>query len=237
VLVRAREALVFVPEETRRALPNGCSEYMRPLPGSARMYPETDVPSVAITEEMLAGLEMPELFADRSKRFQGQYSLSAEQARVMAASPNYPLFEDIMKTDLSASIAVRALETIPIELAREGVAVSNLTEQHFRDSFALVSQGRVAKEGLTDLLRALTVHPEMTAAEAVAAAGLAGVDEAEVEKAVQAIVASKVDLVRSKGERAAAPLMGLVMKELRGKADGGIVSAILKKEIQNILNE
>jgi Glu-tRNA(Gln) amidotransferase subunit E-like FAD-binding protein len=31
--------------------------------------------------------------------------------------------------------------------------------------------------------------------------------------------------------------MGLVMLELRGKADGAIVSAILKKEIQNILNE
>jgi len=142
-----------------------------------------------------------------------------------------------MKTNLSASIAVRALETIPIELAREGVAVSNLTEQHYRDSFALVSQGRVAKEGLTDLLRALAAHPEMTACDAAASAGLVGVDEAEVEKAVQAIVASKVDLVRSKGERAAAPLMGLVMKELRGKADGGIVSAILKKEIQNILSQ
>jgi glutamyl-tRNA(Gln) amidotransferase subunit E len=58
-----------------------------------------------------------------------------------------------------------------------------------------------------------------------------------VKKAVRAIVASKADLVRSKGERAAAPLMGLVMKELRGKADGGMVSAILKKEIQNILNQ
>ncbi|MCK9565590.1 MAG: Glu-tRNA(Gln) amidotransferase subunit GatE [Methanothrix sp.] len=237
VLVRAREAIAFVPEETRRALPNGCSEYMRPLPGSARMYPETDVPAVVITQEMLGGLKMPELFAERSVRFQQQYGLSAEQAKVMAASPNYPLFEEIMKTNLSASIAVRALETIPIELAREGVAVSNLTEQHYKDSFALVSQGRVAKEGLTGLLRALAAHPEMVADEAAAAAGLAGVDEAEVEKAVRAIVAGKVDLVRSKGERAAAPLMGLVMKELRGKADGGIVSAILKKEIQNILNE
>ncbi len=237
VLVRAREALAFVPEETRRALPNGCSEYMRPLPGSARMYPETDVPAVVITPEMLAGLQMPELFADRSKRYQKDYDLSAEQARVMAASPNYPLFEEIMKTDLSASIVVRTLETIPIELAREGVAVSNLTEQHFKDCFALVSHGRLAKEGLTDLLRALAAHPEMSADEAAAAAGLAGVDDAEVEKAVRAIVAGKVDLVRSKGERAAAPLMGLVMKELRGKADGSIVSAILKKEIQNILSQ
>ena len=33
---------------------------------------------------------------------------------------------------------------------------------------------------------------------------------------------NKADLVRSKGERAAGPLMGLVMKELRGKADGAI---------------
>jgi glutamyl-tRNA(Gln) amidotransferase subunit E len=50
-------------------------------------------------------------------------------------------------------------------------------------------------------------------------------------------VSGKVDLVKSKGERAVAPLMGLVMKELRGKADGSIVSAILKKEIQNILSK
>ena len=238
VLVRAREALTCVPEETRRALPGGCSEYMRPLPGSARMYPETDVPAVAITEEMLARLELPELFAARSERFEREYGLNAEQARVMAASPNYQLFEEIVQNyPVSSSIVVRALETIPIELAREGVAVSNLTEQHYKESLALVSQGQVAKEGLTDLLRTLAGHPQMPAADAAASAGLAGVDEADVKKAVQAIVAGKVDLVRSKGERAAAPLMGLVMKELRGKADGGMVSAILKKEIQNILNQ
>jgi glutamyl-tRNA(Gln) amidotransferase subunit E len=242
VLVRAREALSCVPEETRRALPSGCSEYMRPLPGSARMYPETDVPSVVITDEMLSQLRLPELFAERSQRFERQYRLSAELAHVMAASPNYLLFEEIVLQNkwncpFSPTIVVRALETTPIELAREGVPVSNLTERHYRDCFSLMAQGRVAKEGLTDLLRALAAHPEMTADEAAKAAGLAGVDWANVEKAVQAIVAGKVDLVRSKGERAAAPLMGLVMKELRGKADGFMVSAILKKEIQNILNQ
>jgi glutamyl-tRNA(Gln) amidotransferase subunit E len=117
------------------------------------------------------------------------------------------------------------------------VPVSNLTDQHYKDCFGLVAAGQVAKEGLVDLLRSLAEHPDWEASEAAKAAGLAGVNEADVEKAVQAIVASKADLVRSKGERAAAPLMGLVMLELRGKADGAIVSAILKKEIQNILNE
>ena len=238
VLVRAREALAFVPEETRRALPNGCSEYMRPLPGSARMYPETDVPAVVITDEMIRQLQLPELSRERAQRFEREYGLNAEQAKVMAASPSYPLFEEIVQNyPVSPSIVVRTLETIPIELAREAVPVSNLIDRHYVESLAIMAQGRVAKEGLTDLLRALAEHPEMTADEAAATAGLASVGETDVELAVRIIVASKADLVRSRGERAAAPLMGLVMKELRGKADGGMVSAILKKEIQNILNE
>jgi glutamyl-tRNA(Gln) amidotransferase subunit E len=237
VLVRAREALTCVPEETRRALPDGCSEYMRPLPGSARMYPETDVPSVVVTDRMLDKLQLPELFAARASRFQRDHGLNPELARVMAASPNYQLFEEIVaEFKVPSSIVVRALETIPIELAREGVSVSHLTDQHFRDGFALVASGWIAKEGLVDLLRALAKHPEMSAAEAARAASLAGVDEAGVEVVVKAVLASKADLVKAKGERAAGPLMGLVMKELRGKADGALVSAILKKEIQNILN-
>ncbi|HSD58567.1 MAG TPA: Glu-tRNA(Gln) amidotransferase subunit GatE [Methanotrichaceae archaeon] len=238
VIVRAGEALKGVPEETRRALPDGASEYMRPLPGSARMYPETDVPSVVVTKEMLDGLVLPELFRERAKRFERQYGLNKELSGVMAASPNYQLFEELVAGyEVPPSIVVRALETIPIELAREGIPVARLTDQHYRDSFALVSQGKIAKEGLVELLRALAEHPEKSAAEAAMAAGLAGVDEAGVESVVHQVVASKADLVRSKGERSSGPLMGLVMKELRGKADGAIVSAILKREIQNILNE
>jgi glutamyl-tRNA(Gln) amidotransferase subunit E len=238
VQIRAREALVSVPEETRRALPDGCSEYMRPLPGSARMYPETDVPSVVITEKRLSELRLPELFLARTERFQREYGLNGEQARVMAASPNYQLFEEIVSEQQSpASVVVRALETMPIELARDGVDVSSLTDQHYKDSFALMAKGRIAKEGLADLLRTLAEHPEKSASKAAAEAGLSGLDEADVKKAVAAIVAEKADLVRSKGERAEGPLMGLVMKELRGKADGAVVSAILKKEIQNILSQ
>lgn len=238
VLVRSREALTCVPEETRRALPDGCSEYMRPLPGSARMYPETDVPSVVITDDLLGQLKLPELFAERSQRFERTLGLNAELAKVMAASPAYQLFEEIVaEYRVPPSVVVRTLETIPIELARENVPVTNLTDQHFKDCFALMASGQVAKEGLVPLLRTLAERPENSAAEAAKAAGLAGVDEAGVQAAIHAVVASKADLVKAKGERAAGPLMGLVMKELRGKADGALVSAILKKEIQNILDQ
>lgn len=238
VLDRAAGALLGVPEETRRALPDGCSEYMRPLPGSARMYPETDVPSVAVSGDVLAGLALPELFQERASRFASQYGLNPELSRLMASSPNYQLFEELLaKYDISPAVVVRALETVPIELAREGADVSNLSEQHYIASFQLMAEGRIAKEGLVDLLRVFCRHPQMEACEAAEMAGLAGVDDQAVAEVVCRVVAGKADLVRSKGERSAGPLMGLVMKELRGKADGALVSAILKKEIQNILNE
>ena len=115
--------------------------------------------------------------------------------------------------------------------------MANLTDQHYMDSFALVYEGRVAKEGLIDLLRALAEHPELCAGDAASGAGLNGVGTSGVEDIIHDVVSGKADLVRSKGERSIAPLMGLVMKELRGKADGALVSAILKREIQNILNQ
>lgn len=238
VIVRAKEALQGVPEETRRALPDGASEYMRPLPGRARMYPETDVPSVIIDETLLSGLKLPELFADRAERYLRDYGLNPELAKVMARSANYQLFEDILaRYGAQPSLAVRALETVPIELSRDSVPVSNLTDQHYLGAFALLSEGKIAKEGISPLLKAMANSPDMSAADAAKAAGLTGVDEAGIESLVREIVSGKSDLVKSKGERAIGPLMGLVMQKLRGKADGAVVSALLKREIQNILNE
>jgi glutamyl-tRNA(Gln) amidotransferase subunit E len=238
VIERAKEALAGVPEETRRALPDGGSEYMRPLPGSARMYPETDVPSVLISQEMLDRLVLPELFVERAERFQRQYGLNPELARVMAASPGYQLFEEIVQSiDVAPSIVVRALEAVPAELAREGSPVANLQDHHYRDALALVAGGKVAKEGLPQLLRVLADHPERSASAAAELAGLGGVEEAEVTALIRDIVRSRADLVRSKGDRSIGPLMGLAMKELRGKVDGALISAILKKEIQDILDK
>jgi len=53
VVERARLALIGIPEETRAANPDGTTKYMRPRPGSARMYPETDIPPIRITSELV----------------------------------------------------------------------------------------------------------------------------------------------------------------------------------------
>ena len=237
VLDRAKEALVGVPEETRKALPEGTSEYMRPLPGSARMYPETDVPPAVVSSEYVASLKLPELFDERAARFVEVYGLNREFAGLMASSPSFQLFEDAVRDlSLPPALVVRTLEMIPRELAREGVPISNLTEERYLEALTLVAGG-VAKEGIPRLLETMATNPGQSASEAAKAAGLIGIDQAGVEEVVAGIVAEKEALVRERGEAALGPLMGLAMKELRGKADGALISAALKREIDRILAE
>ncbi|MDF0590476.1 Glu-tRNA(Gln) amidotransferase subunit GatE [Candidatus Methanocrinis natronophilus] len=277
VLERGEEALAGVPEETRRALPDGTSEYMRPLPGSARMYPETDVPPVVVTSDYVNSLKLPELFDERAARFSDEYGLNREFAGLIASSPNYQLFEkfamklstgslaeeaerprsfvedakrDILAEEaerirgfpdavrdlsLPPALVVRTLEMIPRELARDGIPISSLTEDRYLDALSLIAGGRVAKEGVPQLLETMANRPELSAAQAAEAAGLAGVGEGDVEAVVARIVADKEEFIRERGEAAMGPLMGLVMKELRGKADGALVSSALRREIDRIL--
>jgi len=236
VLERAAEALVGVPEETRRALPEGTSEYMRPLPGSARMYPETDVPPVVVAPEYVASLALPELFDRKAVRLEEEYGLNREFAGLMASSPSCQLFEEAVRSlSLQPALVVRTLEMIPRELAREGVPISNLTEDRFMEALSLIAGEGLAKEGTPKLLEAMAVRPDLSAAEAARAAGLLGVGQGEVEAVVAAIVADREEFVRERGEAALGPLMGLVMKELRGKADGALVSSALRRELDRLL--
>ena len=236
VLERAAEALVGVPEETRRALSEGTSEYMRPLPGSARMYPETDVPPVVVSPEDVASLLLPELFDERAARYEGEYGLNREFATLMAQSPYNRLFEEAVRDlSLPPALVVRTLEMIPRELEGVGVPVSRLPESRLKEALALVAGRRVAKEGIPKLLEAMAMNPGLSASEAASATGLSGVGEGDVEAVVAAIVAGREEFVRERGEAALGPLMGLVMKELRGKADGALISAALRREIDRLL--
>jgi glutamyl-tRNA(Gln) amidotransferase subunit E len=201
------------------------------------MYPETDVPPVVVAPEYVASLTLPELFDERAARFEEEYGLNHEFATLMAKSPYYHLFEEAVRDlSLPSALVVRTLEMIPRELAGEGVPVSRLTEVRLKEALILVAGG-VAKEGIPQLLESMAKNPHLSAPEAAEAAGLAGVGEGDVEAVVAAIVAEKEAFVRERGEAALAPLMGLVMKELRGKADGALVSSALKREIRRILGE
>jgi len=116
VVKRAKVALKCVPEETRAANPDGTTKYMRPRPGAARMYPETDVPPIQLTTDYLDDLNsrLPELPGQLMKRLMKQYGLNQKLVKQLLDSDYLELFECLAtETNVSATvIAVALTETM-----------------------------------------------------------------------------------------------------------------------------
>jgi glutamyl-tRNA(Gln) amidotransferase subunit E len=229
VVERAETALAGVPEETRDALQDGTSRYLRPLPGAARMYPETDVPPV---EPDSSEVETPELLTEKVARYEADYGLDFGLAEQVAYGQRWPLFESVVSSGVDATLAAGVLESTLTELRRDDVAVANLTDAHLGETLELVDGGDVPREGVEDLLTALAENPDLSASEAVEQEGLGGVSEDEVREAVAEVVDRNAEQVQSEGMGAFSGLMGECMGALRGKADGDTVSSVLREEIQ-----
>ncbi|HEY9207196.1 MAG TPA: Glu-tRNA(Gln) amidotransferase subunit GatE [Candidatus Methanoperedens sp.] len=236
VIIRSREAMECVPEETRRALPDGNSAYMRPLPGAARMYPETDVPPVSITEERIQKIKLPELIEERMARYMKEFSLKEELAGQIARSQNFILFETIMQhaPAASATMVVRTLETTIYELEKEGVQINNIKEEHLVQLFKLQSKGNVPNEAISGVLKIISSKPESTVDELAQTLGI-GVETGELEIAIDKLIESRMDFIKQKGLTSVGPLMGVVMKEFRGKVSGQEVSRLLTEKISKKL--
>jgi glutamyl-tRNA(Gln) amidotransferase subunit E len=229
VAERAETALEGVPEETRDANEDGTSRYLRPLPGAARMYPETDVPPV---DPDVAEVETPELLTEKVDRYQSAFGLGEGLAEQVAYGRRWALFEEAVEMGVDVSLAASTVESTVTELRRDDVPVADLTDDHFRQLFELLADGELAKEGVPDLLSALARNPELSASEAAEQEDLGSAGQEEVREAVVAVVERNAAQVDEEGMGAFSALMGECMGALRGKADGDVVSEVLREEIQ-----
>jgi glutamyl-tRNA(Gln) amidotransferase subunit E len=230
VAERAAAAMDGVPEETRGANEDGTTRYLRPLPGAARMYPETDVPPVELDP---SDVETPELLTEKVDRYQSEHGLDPGLAEQVAYGRRMSLFETAVERGVDATLAAGTLESTLTELRRDDVPVENLPDERLLDVLELVTDGDLAKEGVADVLATLAENPDLSAEAAVEEAGLAGVDESAVRETVREVVDRNADQVAEEGMGAFSALMGECMGALRGKADGEVVSDALREEIQH----
>ncbi|MGB9960048.1 MAG: Glu-tRNA(Gln) amidotransferase subunit GatE [Candidatus Bathyarchaeales archaeon] len=235
VLERAREALKGVPEETRAANPDGTTRYMRPRPGAARMYPETDIPPIKVTEEYLNRVKarLPELPEQKLQRLMRQYGLNQKLAKQLMDSEYTELFETVAGESRVSptTIAVFLTETIKA-LKREGIPVEKVSENQIREIFNSLGLGEITKEALPEIVTWLAKNEGKSLKEAVENLGLKTLSIEELEKLIDGVIARNKGLIEKAASKAFGPLMGMVMKEVRGKADAELVSSLIRKKLE-----
>jgi glutamyl-tRNA(Gln) amidotransferase subunit E len=229
---RARAALEGIPGETRDPLPDGRTRYNRPLPGRDRMYPETDVPPVPISAEHLDRLRqhLPPTPREVRRRIAEQYGLPDEVVRPLQRDDALDRFESLVALGHNASLVARLLTQELPALAGPDGTPPEIPEPRIAELLESVRDGRLAKEGIGPVLQALAAGAP-SVDQAITRSGLGAVSSGELDALAYELVAKNGPLIEARGDAAFAPLMGDLMRAVRGKRDGKEVADALRRAL------
>jgi aspartyl-tRNA(Asn)/glutamyl-tRNA(Gln) amidotransferase subunit B len=208
-----------------------------------RYFPEPDLLPVAIDEPMLAAArsDMSELPAARSERLQREAGLSAESARLLAFRGELgDYFESALAAGADPAPEPQALanwvtgELLPRLGEADEPSASRVSPRALAALAGLVAAKRVsigAGRQVLDRLIAEGGEPESI----VEAEGLAAIGEGEDLRAIVAAAlsanADAAERVRQGNAKAIGPIVGHVMRETKGRADGTEVSRLINEQL------
>jgi Glu-tRNA(Gln) amidotransferase subunit E-like FAD-binding protein len=199
-----------VMEEVRNALPDGTSEFMRPLPGAARMYPETDLPLLKISRDLINEVKknLPKLREDEEKELE-KIGLNNEMIQILFKQNKIDEFKELLDILNEPSLIAKVLLVFPKEIASHekmtaGEVEERLNKDVIADVIEAVRKKKIAREQIKKVMERIVLGEEIK--EATESKKLdAGTAEEKIMK-----------IVREKPGLSANAYMGLVMKELKG---------------------
>lgn len=207
VVDRLNMAPFGVPEETRAANPDGTTKFLRPRPGAARMYPETDLPPIRITFELVKKAEEAARVSLEGKLNElVSMGLSRDLALQLIKSPHLEKFDEYVERFKSVppQLIAAILLNVARALSREGVEV---TEEKVALVLEALDKRVITKEAVEEVLR--NMKPGESAEEAAKRLGLVKLSYEEVRKIVE-------DVAKEVGRDKA---LKEVMRRFRGRVD------------------
>jgi glutamyl-tRNA(Gln) amidotransferase subunit E len=166
----------------------------------------------------------------RVERIVATHRLPRQQAAQLIEEGLDDALEVIVRESGEPQVAANALTYQFAEIRREGLDVDAIPLDRLRALFRMYANGAFAKEAIPGLLRAMA-RDKADAATAAKTLGLEAITENELDATLDAIVAAHEPMIRERRERAVAALMGVAMGQLRGKADGAVISEKLRAKV------
>ncbi len=233
VYSRMLKAFNGVPSETRRALEDGNTDYLRPLPGSARMYPETDIPPIPVSVKRLKKIRsmLPKKPQEKIRELEA-IGLGSHMAQQLVRSHYLFVFEKALQGSGLPPVALASflLNTLPY-IRREGgrefsddelipvlrTFPSDIPRDMIPEAIMLFADKHMSLEGVYEELRRRRVGEDEVRAEA------------------RRLVEENISYVREKGVDSVKMLMGRMMEKFRGVAEGSVIYRVLMEEVKRRL--
>ncbi len=211
--------------EVRKVLSDSTTEFLRPMPGEARMYPETDLPLLKISRDFInqAKKDLPKLKSEIEKDLK-QKGLSQELIKMIFKQNKLEEFKSLINFTKNLNLIGKMILVFPKDIAkREKISIEKINEILNIDIFEFIlkslNKEKISENQIKHVLEKIAKGetPEK-------AIGFEKKDLRDIEEKIMKIIKEKQGL----SEKA---YMGLVMKEFKGQIDGKTAMEIIKKHV------
>jgi aspartyl-tRNA(Asn)/glutamyl-tRNA(Gln) amidotransferase subunit B len=208
-----------------------------------RYFPEPDLVPLVPTEEMLrvAREALPELPVARIERYESEMGLAHDVAQTLATDPRTAgYFENTVEADkleprVLANWVTGELAAALRRAGVEGGAADSRVSPPALAALVRMVQEKKISHGSGKTVLATMVTEGGDPAEIVEREGLAQMsDSGELEAIVEKAMADNPDAVekiREGNGKAIGAIVGAVMRETKGRADGGEVNRIIREKL------
>lgn len=213
-------------DEVRKALKDGKTEFLRPMPGAARMYPETDLPLLKISRDMInnAKKSMPKLRTD----IEGELSssgLDSESIRILLKENLVEDFKELLEIVKNPKLIYRLLIEIPKDFAKRKNKTTDKIRKTLNTDVLVSILDEIKKGKLREVHVGHVLEQVLSGKDLKESLIVEEQDIGDVEEKI-------VKLIKEKPGLNSNAYMGLVMKELKGKVSGKDASEIIKKYVK-----
>jgi Glu-tRNA(Gln) amidotransferase subunit E-like FAD-binding protein len=211
-------------KEVRRANPDGTTSFLRPMPGAARMYPETDLPLLHISRDLIneARKDLPRMRHEIKAELKNE-GLSEEMINLVLEQNKLEDYRELLGVYKNPNLIAKILVLWKKEIAshekiKESEVENKLTLDILESILNLIKDKKIdesrAKRVMEDIVKGKDANEALK---------IESVDNLEEEV---------LKIVREKPGLNANAYMGLVMARFRGKVSGKEVMDILKKLVR-----
>lgn len=212
-------------QEVRKALADGSTEFLRPLPGRARMYPETDLPLVHITPELIREIKvkLPRLIEEEQSDLE-KLGIHKEISSEVIKDNLLPLFNELLKTKVNPELIAKTITVTTKNIAsHHKISIERITKEAYKEVLDAFYREQITKDAieyaLTDIAKGEQAEKAIGKYKALS--------KQEAEKIIKEIIKNHPNL--KENQKA---LMGIAMKELKGRADGKMIMEMVMKEVK-----
>ncbi len=232
IAIRAREAIIGVPSETRQALPDGTTGFERILPGPDRMYPDTDLPPIALSEERIKHIQaqLPKLPWKRRDRYQ-KLGLPEFMIDELLLSQRADIFDKLIsEIKVEPKLVAVFLTQILKNLKRKGLPIHSIDNSSILAVFKAYVEKKIVRESIPLIIENWLQSNTSPIENIISYYQI--ISESELREIIKETQNELHSFFIHDEIKKFSYLMGLVMEKVRGRVNAKMVADLTAKVLK-----